>query len=392
MRERKRTDSSGGSSSKLKNTLFALLAAGLGVFLCLLALEVILRFLPVSEGLNTLPVNESNPVVRFKPNRVATWSKFPDFSLVNTVRVNNYGFVNNEDYVPNGPDPLVAVIGDSYVEATMVPFEDTGHGRLARVLQGGARVYSFASSGSALSQYLAYAAYCRDIFRPVKMIVVVVGNDFDESLYEYKSEPPFHYFAFDSEGRLELTRVDWSPSWKIRAARRSHLALYLLNNAEIRTFPDRLARLFQEEKATVGQGEKTAYLGNTEASWTMERLKKSRLAIEYFLEKLPEEAGLDAKDILFVVDGIRDLIYREDALEHNADAYLVIVRDYFIRMAEEKNFEVIDMHPVFERDWRLEGRPFEYENDGHWNSYGHFIFFSAVYDSGFVDEYKKGAD
>ena len=84
----------------MRRRLFPLLAVGLGAVLFLLLLEAAARFLPVCEDLHILPVNDGNPVVRFKPDRDVTWSRFPDFSMENTVHTNNYGFINDEDYFP----------------------------------------------------------------------------------------------------------------------------------------------------------------------------------------------------------------------------------------------------------------------------------------------------
>ena len=49
-------------------------------------------------------------------------------------------------------EPLLAVIGDSFVEGMMVPFSETCHGRLARGLAPAARVYAFGVNASSLSQ------------------------------------------------------------------------------------------------------------------------------------------------------------------------------------------------------------------------------------------------
>jgi hypothetical protein len=71
--------------------------------------------------------------------------------------------VNDQNYDPSTDTPLMAVIGDSYVEALMVPYEQTIQGRLSQRVPSHNRVYSFAASGAALSQYLAYAMYAKDI-------------------------------------------------------------------------------------------------------------------------------------------------------------------------------------------------------------------------------------
>ena len=163
-----------------------------------------MRLLPVNEGLHSLPVNEANPIFRFQPNRTSVWSRFWNFSMVNTVRTNNYGFVSNIDYDPTKTTPLIAIIGDSYIEAAMVPYEQTGAGRLAKQLQDGARVYSFGASGAPLSQYLAYAEYVGKEFHPDVLVILVVDNDFDESLLKYKLWPGFHYFEEDAQGNYSI--------------------------------------------------------------------------------------------------------------------------------------------------------------------------------------------
>ena len=110
------------------------------------------------RGLRSLPVNAANPVLRFTPNRPFVNSLGWNFHTVVRGRVNNAGYVNDQDYVRDGP-PLIAVIGDSFIEAQMVPYAETLQGRLATALSGKFRVYSFAASGAPLSQYLVFAGH-----------------------------------------------------------------------------------------------------------------------------------------------------------------------------------------------------------------------------------------
>lgn len=57
----------------LQENLF--LRNGIIYLTMVILLEVGLRFLPVQESMEWLPVNEANPVRRFEPNRWFTWSK-----------------------------------------------------------------------------------------------------------------------------------------------------------------------------------------------------------------------------------------------------------------------------------------------------------------------------
>ena len=130
-------------------------------------------------GAHPLPVDDENPIDRYEPNRVFTWSRDFYFSIVNRVRINNFGFVSDFHYDPAATTPLLAVIGDSFVEAFMVPFPQTCAGRLAATPNDPARVYAFGTSRSPLSQYLAVAEYTRETFRPEALAVVIIDNDYE---------------------------------------------------------------------------------------------------------------------------------------------------------------------------------------------------------------------
>src|ERR1041385_12309 len=105
--------------SRRRELLVNLLLSLASIAFCLLAAEVVLRFLPFSPGRRSRPVTAAEPVLHFAPNRPFTNSL--GWTMHNVVhgRVNNAGFVNDKDDVRDGP-PLIAVIGDSFIEAQMV--------------------------------------------------------------------------------------------------------------------------------------------------------------------------------------------------------------------------------------------------------------------------------
>jgi len=171
--------------------------------------EGICRLLPVHTGYEVQPVDAANPIVRFHPNRDFLFSRGPLLTNVNRGHVNNYGFVNDQHYETGDKRPLLAVIGDSYIEAGMVPYPLTLQGRLAGQQNGNRRVYSFGSSGSSLLDYLYYAIYARQQFGAEWLVINVVGNDFDEMLLRYKQAPAFHYFAEAPDGGLSPMLLDY---------------------------------------------------------------------------------------------------------------------------------------------------------------------------------------
>ena len=361
----------------------SLLALAVSVLAVLLVLEIVLRFLPVNSGLRTEPVDAEHPILHFTPDRDVTWSRFPDFSMRNQAHVNNYGFVSGQDYDPADPRPLVAVIGDSYVEAAMVPWGETLQGRLAEALKPGIRVYSFGASGAPLSQYLAYADWAARTFAPQRMAFVVVGNDFDESLLKYKQDPGFHYFVPSQDGSgdgpgLELVRQDYEPGLFARLMRHSSLARYLVFHLHA---PEVARGLFAGGKGTDG-GE---YVGQTSTRADPQRLADSKAAVDAFLARLPEAAQLAPGQMLFLVDGLRPDLYEPERLESANNSYAGQMRAYFMEKARGQGYLVQDLQPRFMADYAAQGAPFEYPRDAHWNGLGHRVAYQALMDSGLLD-------
>ena len=69
-------------NGEAKKILFPFISVLFGVFLSIILLEVIFRVLPVHEGLMILPVNSTNPIIRFKEDRDVTWSHGATFSII----------------------------------------------------------------------------------------------------------------------------------------------------------------------------------------------------------------------------------------------------------------------------------------------------------------------
>lgn len=307
----------------------------------------------------------------FKPNRDITWSNDWKFSIVNQRHINNFGFVDDQDYDPNGEDWLLAVIGDSYVQSMMVPYEASIQGRLAACTAVRARVYSFGVSGAQLSTYLVFAEYARELFRPNGMVIVIIGNDFDESWLKFKRAPMLTYFTENSNGNVMLETVPYHTSRVKRLLRKSALARYLALNLGLKARLELGLDLLKGNKSTF-------YVANTLGYASPERLQASRRGVDTFLARLPEAAGLTSDHILFVVDGIRRQIYDEINTETAETSFVHNMRSYFISAARARSYEVIDMHQVFGEHFRQHGQRFEFPTDAHWNALGHDIAAAEV--------------
>jgi hypothetical protein len=333
-------------------------------------LEVALRALPVAEPTLGLDVNDRNPVARLAPHREFVFSKGWNFAIVARKRTNNYGFLSDEDYARDGPRPLIAAIGDSYVEAMQVANAEAFPALLARRLEGRGRVYPLALSGTALPSYLAYASYAADELAPDALIFSIVGNDFDESLLDYAQQPRNHYFVEGPDGKPALLRLDYSPSRLKRIARHSALVRYLLLNCQLTP-----QRIRERIDSLMGRG---AYVANTSAIPDPGRLADSRRAVDAFFGLLPEAARLPQDRILFVVDGIRPELYDAAALERVQGSYVALMRGYFIERARAMGYEALDLQEVFRANHTRDGSRFEFATDYHWNSTGHRVVAETI--------------
>ena len=268
----------------------------------------------------------------------------------------------------------------------MVPFEETLHARLASQLHGSGRVYSFAFSGAPLSQYLVWANYAREQFKPEAFIFNVVGNDFDESLYKYKSGEGFHYFR-ETDAGFDLALVEFRVSLLGRVVRSSALLQYLVNNLNAHvTVPAVVKKLF----GAIGNAEAddnhgaTEFVGNTSAFANNERITDSLKALDAFLAALPEVTGVDNEKVLIVVDGVRQRIYGRISREQASKSYFGIMREALIDRAKNKGYQVLDLDTVFTSEFAKTQRKFEFENDFHWSGYGHKIVYEAISNSNWL--------
>ncbi len=371
----------GIKAHKTKMLVLAVASMVVGVGLFLGFAEVALRLLPVASGLRGVAVTPADPVFRLTPNRDFVYSLGWDMAMANRGRINNAGFANDQTYVKDGL-PLLAVIGDSYIEALMVPYAQTVHGRLAAALAGKARVYSFAASGAPLSQYAVWARYAVREFGAAALLINVVGNDFDESLMEYRVSQGFWLYAKQPGGTLKLELVEYRPSFARALAQHSALIRYLAYNIRAQEALQSLGGLGAQVSTWFSGKPAPApvYAGNTLAEASDARVNASLMAIDAFLNDLPTMTGLPAGRIAFALDGFR---YPE-AAAGGAGTYFDRMRREFAARAAAKGYEVLDLDPPFNERYRRTGERFEFLHDGHWNASGHGVAADAMLKSRLV--------
>lgn len=353
----------------MRKILFGLIAVGGSTLITLLLLEIALRFFPVQSYIPIEPVTIQDPIVHYKPHVEQVYSAGWNFGARNTGRTNAQGYIANYDFLPPEKKPLVAVVGDSYIEARMVPFEDTVQERLRRLVNFKYRVYGIGIGGAPLSQYLAFAAMMRDKYKPGFLIVNIVENDFDESLPKYKNLPRFHYFYPMNNGNLRPLLADqYIPSFFKELVSHSALVRYAYFHLRLSDTVNRI-RFDARNKEQVDSPPE-----GDDSTPLQRRIADSIRAVEAFLMLLPDYSGLQRSQILLVVDGMRNNLY--DGTQDSEDArnsYFGIMRTLLIEQARARKFEIIDLQPAMIEDYAKNGNRFEFPEDYHWNSFGHGI-------------------
>jgi hypothetical protein len=358
---------------KMKNRhspiLLAFLSVAVAVVGCLVFLELLFQFLPVRSGLNAQPVSAAQPVFRFESNRTAMFSKNWNLALANRIRTNNAGFVNLQDYDATARTPLLAVVGDSYIEAAMVPQADTVHARLQQYYGDTRRVYSFAASGAGLAQYLAWIRFARDTYKPDRLLVTIIANDFSETLWSRERNPGFHGFRRDPQSGWAMELAPFEPSKRRKLFRQSALVRYLVLNLQVLDFA---------RSGFLAAASEQRWVSNVAAQVDEAFFDEALWATQVFLNVLPEFSGLSRDNIVIAIDGVRPQVYAGRSLDALADTYWVRMRSAFIARARAGGYEVVDLQDAFAEDYARNTRRFEFEIDSHWNSEGHRVLFEQA--------------
>ena len=344
------------------------------LFLCYLVislailLEVVFRVLPTSDSLRVKPVNMSNPYLRYEENRKITKQIGFDFTHVNEKRINNYGFTSKRDFKNDerGGKKVVAVIGDSYVEALQVSDASTFHAKLDSSFNN-IDVYPLGMSGSPLSQYIAYKNYVKNTFRPDLYVFLIIDNDFYHSFRGKEITQGYHYFNESGD----LVRVDYLPSKIKQIARKSAFLRYLHIDLKLSV---QLGRFFQMQSNTTNQSQTNA--NNEKLKRDEFHEARGKKAVDWFLEDLRDLAA--EKPVIILLDGDRRSIY---AGEKKRDLNVMNNRhyQYLIEKAQSiPSLSVIDLHPVFQSDWAQSNKEFNFKYDYHWNERGHSVAADAL--------------
>lgn len=304
-----------------------------GLLAAVLSLELVLRMLPVSTA--TLTGYHFDPDLLTYPAG-HEWTTSTGWDLRNPQRLqsNNWGFASDKDFLPNRQ--AIALIGDSYVEASMLDAAQRPAAQLETRLGTRRPVYGLGSPGTALLDYAQRVRFAAEQLQVRDFVIWLERGDARQALCGSGNVQSRCLDPKTLQPRIERLP---EPSWIKRVARHSALAQYAASQLKFRGeafLAALLSRSTPEEPADPPAGARAAPSGLAPAA-----VQQARLVIDIVLDRFFEDAGpyLTGKAV-FVVDGHRG----GDQREANVALFQ---RPYLIERLRARGFEVIDLEPVY---------------------------------------------
>ena len=321
------------------------LGIGFGMLVCLLMLEGLLRFLPVSSGARMESTSIEKPFSRYLPNQHYVYSY--GWALANAKHgvTNSSGFINSSDLSEQGD---VLVVGDSFIESFMLDFPETLQGRLEQYFPG--KVQAISASGNGLADSLQIVKYFTPNIRPSVVVLFVEATDISTLL-----EPAgkgHNSFVVNKGANISMIHNPYTESPNKIMLLRSSLARYLYYNLK---FPD------WTMKATKSTRRKTP-VNNAD------NLSTKELVLNFYFSQLCLLGAENGFRVVFLLDGDRKAIYsgNVEQIQAHDDHSL------FLKLALKNGLDVVDMQPVFKRHWDQKHERMDFlPSDGHWNPVAH---------------------
>lgn len=360
-----------------------LLASGLfGLVLAEIGLRL---FVPVTD----MPFYFWDPVVgpRRAPDQEGRYIKGAEIDA--PYHLNSQGWNHPEDYSTVKPVGTlrVCVVGDSFVEALQVPYEQSfcalAQERMSRPDQP-VQWYALGCSGFGTAQeYLVISHYVLD-YNPDVVVILFVSNDpFDCSPYLAKQEPYYATFALDDEGDLVLTPAAyWKPPFHRRLLARSALVRYLHVQQQLFGRHRRAERRLdmQVREAMVGAGQAGVVTGGLSVeqcqhkTWELLEAilaraqrecaeRRAVLALAYFRNQPVIEAAWTGSSYTPLAKEEDPYCFAERVNEMG--------NEFLEPMARRLGIPYLDLTKALIAEEKETGKRHRWADDGHYNEVGH---------------------
>lgn len=370
----------------IKNVLLVSIPSLIILFILL---ELVLAFfMPLPSRPETIYDKQTN-ILKFDPaSGSGTYTKGKFFQLRADWNINNDGWNSPVDYQPASSKNLIAVIGDSYVEAIQVDISKSYPNLLNEMLPDDQQVYAFGKSLYPLTQYLHVSRHVVEKYNPSTLVFNVVHNDFSESVTGGTDDPRFRSLmtvtvAPDSsvvENKPELTNFldeKLNPGFFRSFIQYSRVQRYVRHPEYLginfrRMFSD-MAESFTAN-GEPDEPETADFEANINPEEVLEMREQIELAVDYTIGKIREENP--NKRIIFVMDAPREGIYAGNDVSESGAYWL---NNLMAEVTQKHNVEFINLAPLMQADYRENQTKFNSEVDWHWNEYGHQFVAETLY-------------
>jgi len=296
------------------------------------------------------------------PHRLAVW------------HVNDAGWLSPFEYVrrPSGGS-LVAVFGDSYIEALGVPPARHLDVDLHADLGGDVPVYAFGMSGWYLEQYVVTERYVRSTYDPSLIVLLVAQGDVSASV-KTESQYWYHITPSGSGYREVPPTAVYAVGRKARLAHDSALIRYLRYNCHLQ-----LPFMHGNDVQGAPTDADADASSSPDGAAYRQSLAKVLPAAKYMVGRLcAENPGVP---IVFAARGSRYLPVDQvaatplppdmEALRRSCDG---LPQCHFL-----------DLRMAFSLDWTRHHKRFEAYDGSHFNAYADAVAARAV--AGYIDSH-----
>ena len=336
-----------------------------GILIAGVAIETALRFFPVTRGLFRTLEASRWPLYANTAHTGYTYSMTWDFQRANTGRTNNYGHLAPFDFVKNSRPVLV--LGDSFIEAQALRYQDTLQGQLARFAGAVVPVYGMGFAGNSIAEYLAIAGLTKDEFKPRAAVVLMIDGDISEAIGAAR----LHYYFDFKDGQPSL---QYQPSGGASTARRiresiGDSALYRYVYSNLRFSPDQVLRSLNTPSDGNGDGDKKG----------PNDLSRSQAVVDVFLGEFSARSGIPVQCTVFLFDTDRADIY-DKSHQRAAGKDTDELTAYFAARARRAGYQVVELRPLFVSHYGRYQQRFDFSPlDNHWNWLGHKLAAEAAH-------------
>src|SRR5215470_2181644 len=345
----------------------ALVVGSLALFLVVCEL-VLFRFVLLASD---VPANDfANGLVRYAPNQAGIWRVRNEIAAPYAINAQGWNSGIGDYALPRTPGVgRIAVIGDSYVEALQVAHDRSFAERAAAELardRGPVEAFRFGISGAPLSQYVHMAEREVVPYAPDRMVVMLVHNDFAESLTPAAGRYTSSFLRVRVAGQKveEVAPMPWRPGWRERLLHTA-TARYLYYRWQVH--PELLRHwLVPAARADA------PYSANIDIAAVLRQMPDVAAATDHLFGRLAAVARAAGTRLMLVMDGDREAIYA------GRDSAALALNALAADLARKHAIPFLDLHPVFAAAWQAHRQRFEHVSDNHWNEHGHAVVGHAI--------------